>query len=76
MDYVACQAPLDGAYRQYLPDLSIPRFTTNAEAECARVRGGIQARRAAPWLHALHLHWRDLLKEPYRGITNDGERKS
>lgn len=25
-----------------------------------------------PWLHALYMHWQELFKEPYRGITNDG----
>ena len=25
-----------------------------------------------PWLHALYMHWLDLLKEPFKGVTNDG----
>lgn len=25
-----------------------------------------------PWLHALYLHWLELLKEPFKGVTNDG----
>lgn len=25
-----------------------------------------------PWLHALYLHWRKLLAEPFKGVTNDG----
>ncbi|KAM6523091.1 hypothetical protein FSOLCH5_003710 [Fusarium solani] len=27
---------------------------------------------APPWLHALCLHWRKLLSEPFKGVTNDG----
>ena len=26
-----------------------------------------------PWLHALYLHWLELLKEPFKGVTNDGQ---
>ncbi|KAJ9139166.1 NAD(P)-binding protein [Pleurostoma richardsiae] len=26
-----------------------------------------------PWLHALYLHWLELYKRPYQGITNDGK---
>ncbi|KAL6248120.1 hypothetical protein RBB50_004374 [Rhinocladiella similis] len=60
------------AYRQYLPDLSIPRFTTmkteNAHAYAQRFKeSGIP-----PWIHALWLHWQKLLSEPFRGVTNDG----
>ncbi|ENH70020.1 hypothetical protein FOC1_g10002328 [Fusarium oxysporum f. sp. cubense race 1] len=25
-----------------------------------------------PWIHGLYLHWRELLAEPYKGVTNDG----
>ena len=25
-----------------------------------------------PWLHALYLHWLELKKEPFKGVTNDG----
>lgn len=62
----------DGEYRQYLPDLSHPRFTTMQKQEAhgyARefIQGG-----NPPWLHALYLHWRALFKEPFRGITADG----
>lgn len=59
-------------FRQYLPDLALPRFTTmktQTPHEYARafIEGG-----QPPWLHGLYLHWRKLLQEPYKGVTNDG----
>lgn len=59
-------------FRKYLPDLSLPRFTTMKkqtpyEYATAFIEGG-----QPPWLHGLFMHWRSLLKEPYKGITNDG----
>ncbi|EHA56326.1 hypothetical protein MGG_02169 [Pyricularia oryzae 70-15] len=61
-----------GDYRQFLPDLSHPRFTTMQKQdahEYARefIQGG-----NPPWLHALYLHWRALFQEPFRGVTSDG----
>ena len=61
-----------GEYRQYLPDLSIPRFTTMQKQDAheyakAFIEGGVP-----PWLHGLYLHWRRLLEEPFRGVTTDG----
>ncbi|KAK2046728.1 hypothetical protein LZ31DRAFT_574342 [Colletotrichum somersetense] len=66
------QQPHGGEYRQHLPDLTIPRFTTmrsqNAhEYAEAFIKGG-----NPPWLHALYRHWRELFKEPFTGITTDG----
>jgi hypothetical protein len=31
-------------------------------------KGGIP-----PWLHALYMHWLELLKEPFKGVTTDGK---
>jgi hypothetical protein len=25
-----------------------------------------------PWLHALYMHWLELLQEPFKGVTTDG----
>jgi len=66
------QAAHGGEYRQFLPDLSIPRFTTMKEQDAhvyaeAFKKGGIP-----PWLHGLYMHWLELLKEPFKGVTNDG----
>jgi hypothetical protein len=62
----------DGKYRQYLPDLSIPRFTMMKTQDAhvyakAFIEGG-----NPPWIHGLFLHWRNLFKEPFRGVTVDG----
>lgn len=68
----AAQKPHGGEYRQFLPDLSIPRFV-NMQKQDAHVyaeefkKGGIP-----PWLHGLYMHWLELLKEPFKGVTNDG----
>lgn len=32
-----------------------------------------KALKQPPWLHALYMHWLDLLQEPFKGVTNDGE---
>ncbi|KAK0618558.1 hypothetical protein B0T17DRAFT_495943 [Bombardia bombarda] len=65
-------AGADGEYRQHLPDLSIPRFTTMQKQDAheyaqAFIQGGMP-----PWLHALYLHWRKLFQEPFKGVTSDG----
>ncbi|KAK3330205.1 hypothetical protein B0H66DRAFT_543078, partial [Apodospora peruviana] len=61
-----------GEFREHLPDLSIPRFTTMQKQDAHEyakefIEGGMP-----PWLHALYLHWRKLFKEPFGGVTNDG----
>ncbi|KIW21121.1 hypothetical protein PV08_01701 [Exophiala spinifera] len=62
----------ESPYRQYLPDLSTPRFTTmkteNAHEYARRFKEGGQP----PWIHGLWLHWQKLLSEPFHGVTNDG----
>lgn len=60
-------------YHQYLPDLSIPRFTEMQKQDAheyakAFIEGGMP-----PWLHGLYLHWRKLFQEPFKGVTNDGK---
>jgi hypothetical protein len=62
-----------GAYRKYLPDLETPRFQAlnkqNAHEYIADFNEGHQP----PWLFALVTHWKKLLTEPLKGVTNDGE---
>ncbi|KAK7421806.1 hypothetical protein QQX98_002022 [Neonectria punicea] len=60
------------AFRQHIPDLSIPRFTTMQNQDPYEYTKQFKESGQPPWLHGLFLHWRDLLKEPYKGITNDG----
>ncbi|CAK7204958.1 hypothetical protein SEUCBS139899_007720 [Sporothrix eucalyptigena] len=65
-------APSTSAFRSYLPDLRIPRFThmkTQNSHEYSQefITGG-----NPPWLHGLYKHWQELLTEPFKGVTNDG----
>ncbi|AEO54143.1 hypothetical protein MYCTH_2296360 [Thermothelomyces thermophilus ATCC 42464] len=62
----------DGAFRQYLPDLSIPRFTTMQKQDAHEYAKAFKETGVPPWLHGLYLHWRKLYQEPFKGITNDG----
>ncbi|KAJ9613221.1 hypothetical protein H2200_003163 [Cladophialophora chaetospira] len=59
-------------YRQFLPDLSIPRFTTMAKQDAHVYANAFKESGAPPWIHALYMHWLELLKEPFKGVTNDG----
>ncbi|PKS05636.1 hypothetical protein jhhlp_008155 [Lomentospora prolificans] len=65
-------AAQSAAYRQFLPDLSIPRFTTMQVQDAHEYAAAFKESGMPPWLHALYLHWRKLLQEPFRGVTNDG----
>ncbi|CRG86182.1 hypothetical protein PISL3812_03185 [Talaromyces islandicus] len=61
-----------GEYRQYLPDLSIPRFTTMKTQDAHEYAHAFKTKHIPPWLYALYEHWRDLYEEPFQGITTDG----
>lgn len=60
-------------YRQYLPDMSLPRFTTMATQDARVYANDMKEKGAPPWFHALYMHWKKLLKEPFKGVTSDGE---
>ncbi|KAK9451828.1 uncharacterized protein V1518DRAFT_430731 [Limtongia smithiae] len=62
-------------FREYLPDLSIDRFTTMKKQDAYEYARVFKEHGNPPWLHALYLHWRKLLSEPYRGVTTDGHRR-
>lgn len=62
------------AFRQHLPDLSLPRFTTMQKQDSHEYAEDFKSSGRPPWLHGLYLHWRELFQEPFRGITNDGNR--
>lgn len=62
-----------GQYRQYLPDLSIPRFTTMCKQDAHEYAKDFKELGRPPWIHALVLYWLELLKEPFKGVTNDGK---
>lgn len=64
------------SYREYLPDLSNPRFQVMRTQDAHEYAEAFKTGRIPPWLHALYVHWRDLLQEPFKGVTTDGtERK-
>ena len=65
-----------GEYRQYLPDLSTPRFTTMQKQDSYVYAEAFKTGGVPPWLHALYMHWLKLVKEPFKGVTNDGKWKS
>jgi len=62
-------------YHKYLPALDIPRFQVMQQQDAHQYAAEFKKRGQPPWLHALYLHWRDLFKEPFRGITTDGQVK-
>lgn len=69
----AAQTPHGGEYRQFLPDLSIPRFTTMQKQDAHVYAEEFKKGGMPPWLHALYLHWLDMHKEPFKGVTTDGK---
>jgi hypothetical protein len=62
-----------GEYRQFLPDISIPRFATMRKQDAHEYAEEFKRDGQPPWLHALYLHWRRLFAEPFKGITTDGQ---
>lgn len=60
------------AFRRHLPDLSLPRFTSMQKQDAHEYADQFKTSGQPPWLHGLFLHWRELFKEPFRGITTDG----
>ncbi|GES65803.1 putative Aspergillus niger contig An14c0130, genomic contig [Aspergillus terreus] len=61
-----------GEYRQYLPDLSLPRFQVMRTQNAHEYAHAFKTLRRPPWIHALYMHWLELLQEPFKGITTDG----
>ncbi|KAJ3546539.1 hypothetical protein NM208_g1954 [Fusarium decemcellulare] len=62
-------------FRAHLPDLQIDRFTTMKKQDPYEYARAFKENGAPPWLHGLYLHWRKLLSEPFKGVTNDGHVK-
>ena len=60
-------------FRAYLPDLSIPRFQTIRVQNAHEYVHDFLNNHQPPWLYGLYLHWRELFKEPFKGVTSDGE---
>ena len=70
---MTAQSGSDGAFRQYLPEQNQPRFQNMKKQDSYEYADIFKKEGQPPWLHGLYLHWRDLFKEPYKGITNDGK---
>ncbi|KAF5672026.1 hypothetical protein FHETE_3898 [Fusarium heterosporum] len=59
-------------YRQFLPDLTTPRFTTMKKQNAYEYAKAFKDHGNPPWLHGLYKHWMSLFEEPFKGVTNDG----
>lgn len=60
-------------FRQYLPDLNLPRFQDMKKKDAHVYAEDFKKHGNPPWLHGLYLHWRKLFQQPYQGITSDGK---
>lgn len=63
---------LTSAFRQYLPDLTSPRFTISSKQSPYEYVEAFQESHVPPWLYNLTETWKVLLQEPYKGISVDG----
>lgn len=59
-------------FRQHLPDLSIPRFTVAKEQDPYQYADEFKKNHVPPWLFNLTEAWKELLLEPFKGVTSDG----
>ena len=69
---MAVDESLAAAFRQHLPDLTSPRFTISKQQDPYEYSDAFQKNHVPPWLYNLTETWKELLKEPYHGVTNDG----
>lgn len=61
------------SFREHLPDLTVPRFTTMQKQDVYEYAKAFKENKQPPWLHALYCHWLELFNEPFKGVTNDGK---
>jgi len=59
-------------FRQYLPDLSSPRFTTARKQNCYTYVEAFQRAKQPAWIYNLTQAWEKLYQEPFKGVTSDG----
>jgi len=64
---------LASEFRKFLPDTGIERFQRAASQTPEEYGQYFDENRAPPWLHELVTEWRELIKEPFKGVTTDGE---
>lgn len=60
-------------FRQHLPDLSTPRFTVSKQQNPYEYVDDFQKSHVPPWLYNLTETWKELLHEPFKGVTSDGK---
>ena len=61
------------AFRQHLPDLSIPRFIVSKDQDAHEYADAFKTNHVPPWLYNLTETWKELLNEPFKGVTVDGK---
>ena len=59
-------------YSQFLPDLTLPRFTSMSKQDADTYAADFKKNGQPPWLYALWRHWRELFNKPFKGVTSDG----
>lgn len=74
-DSAALEKPT-GEYRQYLPNLNQKRFQVMCTQDAHEYAHDFKTLKQPPWLHALYMHWLELLQEPFKGVTTDGRDNS
>ena len=60
------------SFRQYLPDITTPRFRTANEQSPYQYVEAFQTQKHPRPLYDLAEAWEELLNEPFTGVTNDG----
>ncbi|PHH89953.1 hypothetical protein CDD83_4869 [Cordyceps sp. RAO-2017] len=66
------ELPPHDSFRDHLPDLGASRFVAMQKQDAHEYAAAFLRTRNPPELYALYQHWRKLLAEPFKGITNDG----
>ncbi|KAH8599292.1 hypothetical protein B0O99DRAFT_565672 [Bisporella sp. PMI_857] len=59
-------------FRKHLPDLNTPRFQIAKNQNAYEYAEAFQKTHVPPWLYALTQAWEELLKDPYVGVTTNG----
>ncbi|KXS95869.1 hypothetical protein AC579_4442 [Pseudocercospora musae] len=68
----AVDQDLAAVFRQHLPDLNTPRFQISSKQSPYEYSEAFQKNHVPPWLYNLTQAWKELLEEPYTGVTSDG----
>ena len=59
-------------FRNFLPDLNTSRFQTAKQQSPYEYVKYFNDNHAPPWLYNLTQSWKQLLAEPYKGVTSNG----